>query len=326
MGSTETVVTLVHLQRWDALTSTETATELDAKNREVFERLRGLNPYSIVEQAVKVNPELASIREKLYVPASYIDDVLHFRLRKDSDYHPSRYIFEKNLRRILEAHGTSMEDFIDIRRRLLLDSKELVELVPDVDGLFKAEGGGPWNTHFGWFSPSQVKLHYLKALVNSVAHLIPNLLMGDRVEEAEQTVSRLVNRVSQRLREPLGYEQREGLLPKSRDSNMERVLNAVQRGLVYICEEDNYYRAWIGHLCLCIWEEISRLYEEFDLEMFNRDLVAKRVKMNKGGVELSFEEMFRDPQAKLQLFKWFMSKHLGYLPTHDSEMRDTSEK
>jgi hypothetical protein len=287
---------------------------------EVFRAFLKNPPSFITDVARKNNPALNDVKpDVLHSASSYIHDVVNGKIYGKDAYGLTPKALAEHVSSIVEAHGLDVKHFDATVEEVHKRNRELFEVVNENDEV-RIRSNGIWGKRLGWLTPKQIKLHLLKQIINGLAPQLPKIIGGDardRFDSPSQPASELTQRVFKRMEHALTYEQKEGLLPTSRDTNMANLLRAMERSLIFVSEEDNYYRAWMAYFYLVIWEEVSRFYIEFDAKTFMEDLSKRtHAKVNfkrDDGVDIPLEEMFKVQTAKRQLFSWYMGKHLPYL-------------
>jgi hypothetical protein len=104
------------------------------------------------------------------------------------------------------------------------------------------------------------KLHLLKQTVNYIAPRILRLSSGVHDKEPQ---SKLLLRVWERLEATLRKEVATGCF---NDKNFSKLLDSTKQGLTFLCDTDRYYRRWFGLLCVFIYEEMAREWQNFSYE------------------------------------------------------------
>ena len=285
-----------------------------------FEAIKGFTPQQFVDEARRLDPSLNGVDgDKLLASATFIVDWLRDPVEPPQivieKFGVDMHILAKNCERLLKPFGASWLEF-NKHCRLNMNMGKSSEMFMEVslgNGDYELRSDGFQGNELKWYSPGQVKLHLLKKMVSGSVELLPKLLTGhdplDPEHPPKEPISLLTNKVFERMTGALNYEQREGLLPVSRDRNMESFIKGLHVGAVFVSEEDNYYRAWIAYLYTVIWEEMQVLYDSFTPEMMMQNKINV-VRVNRDGAEVSLDEMFRDPAGKKQMFHWWLSKHL----------------
>jgi hypothetical protein len=80
----------------------------------------------------------------------------------------------------------------------------------------------------------------------------------------EHLQSQIILKVWERLEDTLQKEVKTGVF---NDKNFKNLLNAAKNVLIFLCENDNYYRRWLGLLIRFIAEEYAKAETNFSLEL-----------------------------------------------------------
>lgn len=109
-------------------------------------------------------------------------------------------------------------------------------------------------------SSVDLKMHLLKRLINSVA---PKVLSMAKGVKAETPQSKLIERVWARLEDVLKKEVQTGCFD---DDNFKVLLRSVKEALIFLCENDKYYKRWLGLMAFFLSEELTKMKSEFDFK------------------------------------------------------------
>jgi hypothetical protein len=141
---------------------------------------------------------------------------------------------------------------------------------------------GRFKTRFA--DGTSLSLFLTKRFLNVTVHILTTL-----VPEAQFTYpqTRIVNNVFAKLKGAYRTEVYAGRfddvpyqsLEKLRDRNLQRFLEFSRKLLVYLSENDRYYRQWLGLALILGKEEIRKLEQDLTYEEFV-DLMKKQWEMN----------------------------------------------
>lgn len=142
------------------------------------------------------------------------------------------------------------------------------------------------------------KLYMVKQLINYLGPKLEGLVS---TETPRTPQSRLVLRTWERLEAILKKEVETGCF---NDKNFSRLLSASKKALVFLCENDKYYKRWFGLLAVVLGEELMKAQEHFTyseaLEMSVRPL----------GLELTEFERHREALWILHLTGYLLGWEL----------------
>lgn len=99
------------------------------------------------------------------------------------------------------------------------------------------------------FVPKHLKLHLAKQMIN---YTVPRLNKLIPTREPKCLVSKIVDRTFSRLHKRMQLKQ------TLTDRNFIKLLNATRRTLIFIADEDCYYRAWLEILFLLAYQDVKR--------------------------------------------------------------------
>jgi len=103
-------------------------------------------------------------------------------------------------------------------------------------------------------------MHLLKQAIN---YLSPRFLGKIPAVQAKTPQSRLVLAVWARVEATL---KKEAPIKARDDRNFTTLLETVKRALIFLCEEDRYYKRWLGLTFLLFAEETGRALQQFSYE------------------------------------------------------------
>jgi hypothetical protein len=103
----------------------------------------------------------------------------------------------------------------------------------------------------------EVKMFVIKQLINQVAPRVGAMAEG---VNAEHLQSKIIMRVWARLKDVLEKEEKTGVFG---DRNFRELVKNAGKVLIFLCENDNYYRRWLGLLIRFIAEEYAKAEAEF---------------------------------------------------------------
>jgi len=146
-----------------------------------------------------------------------------------------------------------------------------------------------------------MSLHILKCIVNKglgmTAGLIPT-------EPPQTHVSELVEYTFKHIDKNVPFH------PDNfyQDGNFPKLLEAAKKGLIYVCNHDNHYRAWLGYVLFAVMDIVS-----YDYERFNHKRYFEQHREQFKGLSL------KDPLAKPKLY-------ISYLGTESIRFREPPER
>jgi len=109
----------------------------------------------------------------------------------------------------------------------------------------------------------ELRLWFLKLLVNVPLRLLDGVLPKvPEVVEAKYPQIRMLLRVYAKMLKAYRLDCAQGTFGRKPDGNFERFLRVSARILARICEDDRYYRAWVGLGFILAREEMSEFNEE----------------------------------------------------------------
>ena len=117
------------------------------------------------------------------------------------------------------------------------------------------------------FVPKHLKLHLAKQMVN---YTVPRLNQLIPTRQPECLVSKIVDRTFSNL------DNMVKLKKTLKDSNFTSLLETMRRTLIFIAEEDCYYRAWLEILFLTIYQDVKRNVP--GLQLIDKQLEKERCK------------------------------------------------
>jgi hypothetical protein len=127
-------------------------------------------------------------------------------------------------------------------------------------------------------------LHILKCLANKgfakVGGLIPR-------EPPRKHVSELIEYIFKHTNKNLPFHEPDFY----QDGNFPKFLEAAEKGLIYVCNHDNHYRAWLGFFLFAVMDVVS-----YDFERFNAKRYFEQNRNRFQGLSL------KDPLAKPKLY------------------------
>lgn len=106
-----------------------------------------------------------------------------------------------------------------------------------------------------------LKMHLLKQTINYVT---PHVLSLCPNVQAKTPQSKLVLAVWARLEDAL---RKEASIDARDDKNLNKLLESTKRALVFLCENDKYYRRWLGLLMLLLAEETQKAIRDFSYDL-----------------------------------------------------------
>lgn len=141
--------------------------------------------------------------------------------------------------------------------------EEQVEAVAST--LTRKQGKNFW----AHFSPKQLKLHLAKQVLNYTAPKLNKLIP---YRKPKCVVSKIID---ESFREITGM-LKEGKKTKRvfGDNNFTRLIDSTRRTLVYMCEEDPYYRMWLEILLLSLYIHVKQ--DAVGLEAAEQIYIEKR--------------------------------------------------
>ena len=122
----------------------------------------------------------------------------------------------------------------------------------------------------------ELKEHFIKKLINLCMHVIDKLVPEPAVHYPQ---TRMAKHVFQHLFNAYCLEVWGGrfddvphqTLGSLKDRNFLTFLSATRKILLYIGENDRYYRAWIGLAFVTVHEEYERALKSLSRDMFTRE-------------------------------------------------------
>jgi hypothetical protein len=112
-------------------------------------------------------------------------------------------------------------------------------------------------------SKKDLQMHLLKQAIN---YLTPRLIGSLKVQDPKTFQGQIIARAWARVERAIELDDKIGLRGDGNFANMAR---AVERVLVFLTEEDNYYRRWLGLLL----QEITREVHEFEANYSFEDAI-----------------------------------------------------
>lgn len=155
----------------------------------------------------------------------------------------------------------------------------------------------------------------MKSVVNAVSRL---LLLVFPKKEATFPQTRAFSRVFSSMRKAYAVEAYCGRFDdipfqkdvnKLRDRHFGQFLELAERLLVYVGEEDRYYRQWLGLALLLADSELESLVKSMTYEEF-QDLIEKQWLIDRRAVKQEWFEEFKKDMVAVAL-----ANHLGNLTT-----------
>jgi len=132
-------------------------------------------------------------------------------------------------------------------------------------------------------------LHILKCLANKgltkTAALIPS-------EPPQKHVSELIEYIFKHVQKNVPFHPDDYYS----DGNFPKFLEAAEKGLIYVCNHDNHYRAWLGFMLFAVMDVVS-----YDFERFNEKRYFELHRDQFKGLSL------KDPLAKPKLYISFLA-------------------
>lgn len=130
----------------------------------------------------------------------------------------------------------------------LRSDQELERLVEDlVIKVAQKEKQSLWSH----FVPQHLKLHLAKAMIN---YTVPRLnrLVPDR--KPDYPISKIVDRTFTAFEAMIKDQEKHGPI---NDRNFRNLVKTLRRTLIFISEEDIYYRGWLHILFLVLYMEVK---------------------------------------------------------------------
>lgn len=146
----------------------------------------------------------------------------------------------------------------------------------------------------------QLKMFFIKQLINLATRVLDKLL-GDVQPSYPQT--RLTQRLFDKL--TVAYVM-EAYARRFNDNNFKRLLSVAEKMLLFIGEEDRYYRAWLGLLFLAVPECTQQEYSIFSLD----DFITQSWRQSEVRVQIP-PGLFQ--AGKVDFFSIYLSDHLHNL-------------
>jgi len=153
------------------------------------------------------------------------------------------------------------------------------------------------------------KMHIMKQTIKFVA---PRILRISKGVQASTPQSKLIQRVWDRLVDVLEKDASTGCFD---DNNFRMFLEATKQGLIYLCENDRYYKRWFGLLALILSEELHETVKGFRFE--------DAVQCNARPLMLTKEEFLLHETS---LFELYLSGYLYGLSMLPKEAVETIKK
>jgi len=157
------------------------------------------------------------------------------------------------------------------------------------------------------------KMHLLK---QTIKFIVPRVLRLSSGVQAKTPHSELIFRVWERLEAVVTREVQTGCW---NDSNFRGLLQATKQALIFLCENDRYYKRWLGLLAMFLTEEVLREKREFTYE--------KALKCGARPMMLTREEFEKHRDS---LFENYLTGYLygiSLLKTEDiSKIKEAREK
>jgi hypothetical protein len=122
---------------------------------------------------------------------------------------------------------------------------------------------------------SDLKLHLLKKFVNLGMHLLDRILPDSRpyypqTRMLEHTFQRLFNAYILEIWGGRFDDVAHQSIHELKDRNFQHFLSVARKTLLFISENDRYYRAWVGLFFVAAKEEYERALRNLSLEEFQR--------------------------------------------------------
>lgn len=105
-----------------------------------------------------------------------------------------------------------------------------------------------------------LRLRFLKMLVNVPLRVVDRLL--PEAQSAWYPQSRMLSHAYEKLLRVYRLDCSQGTFGAGPDGNFERFLRVSKKILLRVCEDDRYYRAWVGLGFIVAGEEMSMFNEE----------------------------------------------------------------
>ena len=116
--------------------------------------------------------------------------------------------------------------------------------------LSKKEKKSPWAN----FTPRHLKLHLAKQIIN---YTVPRLNKLIPTRKPRCVVSKIVDKSFTDITKMLREGQKDKTKPLFGDDNFIRLVDATRRTLLFIAEEDPYYRIWLEILLLSLYVNLK---------------------------------------------------------------------
>lgn len=149
---------------------------------------------------------------------------------------------------------------------------------------------------------------WVKQLINNVA---PRLLGMVKGVKGETPQARLVERVWTRLEDVLEKCSQTGTLD---DNNFITLVNSVKEALIFLCENDKFYKRWLGLLAYFFAEEYQKMRSQFDYE--------EALNMTTRPMLLTKEEFERHKEA---LFMLHLTGYLHAMSLSDANIKEARQ-
>jgi hypothetical protein len=154
-----------------------------------------------------------------------------------------------------------------------------------------------------------MKMVFLKNTINLVTPRIRRMTEG---VQAKTPQAELISRVWARV---MSVWEKDNVIELYGDNNFQNLLLAVRDALIFLCENDRYYKRWLGLLSFLMSEELEKMFQEFSYE--------KALNMTVRPLALGFEEYEKHKRA---LFGLHMSGYLKALNTSPGEIIEQLKK
>lgn len=151
-----------------------------------------------------------------------------------------------------------------------MDDQQLEAVIEDLTiKLAEREKESLWHH----FLPQHLKLHLAKQIINYTTPKL-NKLIPDR--EPTYSITKVVDRVLKAFLAMARDQQKRKML---KDQNFINLIETVRRSLIFISEEDIYYRGWLHVLFLVLYLEVKENLP--DLAVTEKIAVKVRDKVNR---------------------------------------------
>lgn len=146
----------------------------------------------------------------------------------------------------------------------------------------EAEGRSWWSG----FQPRHLKLRLIKAVLNYTS---PHVMQLAPEREPSLEITRIVDKTFSRLLKVLDREETQNRAV--RDRHFRNLVEAARRALIYVAEEDCYYRDWLALLVMALYGEVKTAVDAWDPKSDPRTQElrnADEIQAQPGGRELLF--------------------------------------